>query len=142
MTYDEFRSLKVGDEIGVYIRPADSWFVGRVVGVTNGNLFHTVSVDFDNMSSIIHMRKGQVLDSLRRVTSSTVVHVETVPLPCAKHEIPASVLAAAVDRGERAVRRQLVSWPFGQVLKSRERTDTTGHHIEWYFEKSSPDRLF
>jgi hypothetical protein len=58
-----------------------------------------------------------------------------------KMELPDSVLAQMIDRGERGIRRTMRSWPDGQTLTHRQERikgdieDTI--QIQWFWEKEA-----
>lgn len=66
-------------------------------------------------------------------------HVESLPQPNRHQQIPDSVLAAALDRGERAVRRSLRTWPDGKQLQHRVLLDLTPPRVEWFWTTTTED---
>lgn len=63
------------------------------------------------------------------------IHIEVLrPHGRKIHNIPQSVLDAAIDRGERAIRRIGREWPYGMV-STLERVECDGElHLKWRFE--------
>lgn len=64
------------------------------------------------------------------------VHSETIDLGWRKDAalLPASMVDAALDRGERQIRRTLRAWPESKVLKHRQQQQQDRLVIEWYWE--------
>ena len=62
-----------------------------------------------------------------------IPHYTEVIARYGKQQIPDSVVAAAIDRGETTIRRRLRVWPDGQKLHHETELSDTQMTISWYF---------
>ncbi len=88
-----------------------------------------------------YFEKGRVREVRRTVAKAAPVveppcHVESVNKNRGQ-DVPDVVRAAVLDRGERAVRRTLRSWPFDKALKHRVVETATTFTVEWFWEATA-----
>jgi hypothetical protein len=88
-----------------------------------------------------YFEKARIREVRRTVAKAAPVveppcHVESVNKNRGQ-DVPDVVRAAVLDRGERAVRRTLRSWPFDKALKHRVVETATTFTVEWFWEATA-----
>jgi len=75
--------------------------------------------------------------AIKAVKTPTHIWVEEIAShPVDIHTIPERILAQVIDRGERGVRRNLTSWPYGDKLVHKFDNPSRPQKIMWYWERS------
>lgn len=72
-------------------------------------------------------------ESTKIESSKEFIHTEFININKGQFA-PALIIEKAIDRGERAVRRNTRTWPFGKVLKYQETKTDISIKYEWYWE--------